>query len=189
MPRLAAVHLPQRRNVVLIEYWLLRYEGTCPKATGWKRVGGDCMMNSKTAPVPPQKLANLGQLRLKGMTGNGQDTVILSNAEGPINSVQTDSVLSLAGQWTDAEFGVFGEGGGSRADFNSGTTMAVRVTVNDGTTKAPACVLTGYAAESNNLSLVQPCCQAFSGSSPYITFTTSNAPDSKPCPAATGGGS
>jgi len=57
--------------------------------------------------------------------------------------------------------------------------MTVQVNVGDGAATL-SCVHTGYAAESNNLGLVAPCCKA-SGSS--IVFNTSNSPSAKPCGA------
>ena len=37
------------------------------------------------------------------------------------------------------EFNIIGDGGGSEANFNSGTKLTVEIAVNDGSTAAPTC--------------------------------------------------
>ena len=69
---------------------------------------------------------------------------------------------------------IVGDGGGSEAVFNSGATIVMRTSIDDGTTNAPQCTTEVYTAETNNLSLVPPCCP-YGGSSPGILFTISNA--------------
>jgi uncharacterized protein (TIGR03437 family) len=71
-----------------------------------------------------------------------------------------ESVLGLAGNWNTAEFNVFGYGAGSAAIFNadnSGATIAVQVSINDGTANAPTCIWAGsgrFTTESNSLTLM-----------------------------------
>jgi len=97
-------------DVILIEYWLLHYS-QC--ASGWKPANGSCMMNSVAVKIPPQPLQNLGQLILTGLSTASSDTVILFTPDNTLRAMQAASVLGLGnGKWTNAEFGVFGEGGG-----------------------------------------------------------------------------
>jgi hypothetical protein len=82
-------------------------------------------------------------------------------------------VLYLATVWKESEFNVVGNAGGSEAQFNSGSSITVKVAVSDGSTSAPSCVAdSGTTGESNNLNLGS--CSASSGSTPSIQFTESN---------------
>jgi hypothetical protein len=80
----------------------------------------------------------------------------------------------LGQNWQAAEFNVFGDGGGSEAVFNSGSTIVVMTSVNNGTTSAPSAVEEGFTGETNNLTLTgTPVVSG--GTSPSIEFTESNA--------------
>jgi len=49
------------------------------------------------------------------------------SADCVLYSVQgEDNVLNLAQAWKDAEFNIFGDGGGSEASFNNASTIVVR---------------------------------------------------------------
>ena len=71
---------------------------------------------------------------------------------------------------------MLGNAGGSRADFNTGSSVTVKVAVTDGSTSAPTCVspsdYDGTTGETNNLTLGK--CAATGGSTPYIQFTESH---------------
>ena len=62
--------------------------------------------------------------------------------------------------------------GGSEANFNPGTTIRVKVQLQDGSTDAPTCITDGFTLESNNLGLNK--CKSAGGKTPAITFTESN---------------
>jgi hypothetical protein len=158
-----------------IEYWLIDYAAPCP--AGWTPISVHCVMNSVSAmPVPAQPIANLDQLSLTGTANaGGTDTIMIAFPGGNLGAMAQDDVLSLAQGWKLAEFGVFGDGGGSDATFNTGATMAVRTTVDDGTMNAPTCVLEGWTNETNNLNLVPPCC-AYGGAFPAVVFWLSSNP-------------
>ena len=84
-----------------------------------------------------------------------------------------DSVLYLATVWKESEFNVVGNAGGSRANFNSGSSVTVKIALTDGSTAAPSCVAgAGSTGETNNLNL-GPCTPA-SGTNPSVQFTESN---------------
>jgi len=157
-----------------IEYWLIDYAAPCP--AGWNTVSVHCVKNSAAIPVAAEPIANLIQLSLTGAAiAGGSDTLMISTSGGDLSAMYQDDELSLAQGWKLAEFGIFGDGGGSDATFNAGATMAVRTTVDDGTTNAPTCALEGFTSETNNLNLVPPCCP-YGGAFPAVVFWLSNNP-------------
>ncbi|MGC2077281.1 MAG: hypothetical protein WA728_14830 [Xanthobacteraceae bacterium] len=69
-------------------------------------------------------------------------------------SAPGDSNIPDLGQhWQIAEFNIFGNGDGSQAVFNTGSTLVVRTVVDSGTTSAPTCDEQGFTGETNNLTL------------------------------------
>ncbi|HEX3577320.1 MAG TPA: VWD domain-containing protein [Thermoanaerobaculia bacterium] len=157
-----------------IEYWLIDYAAPCP--AGWSTLSIHCVKNSVAIPVAAEPVANLMQVSLGGSaSAGGSDTLMISTTGGDLSAMYQDDELSLAQGWKLAEFGIFGDGGGSDATFNPGATMAVRTTVDDGTTNAPTCALEGYTSETNNLNLVPPCCP-YGGAFPAVVFWLSNNP-------------
>ena len=65
-----------------------------------------------------------------------------------------DSVVYLSTGWKESEFNIVGDGGGSEADFNSGSSITVKSAVTNGTTNAPICASNaGTTGETNNLNL------------------------------------
>ncbi len=171
-------------GAIFIQYWLINYSGSCP--SGWSASGGSCFTNSSQHSVPAQTIASLGNITLTGSaTANGNDDFSL-NVDGTIYSVQPpDSKLDLAGNWTIAEFNIFGNGNGSSAVFNDGASMTVNLTVRDGTTSAPSCVVKGYTGETNNLNLVAT--PAISTQTyPTVQFNQSTSTGSSSCATAAG---
>jgi hypothetical protein len=66
-----------------------------------------------------------------------------------------------------------GNAGGSRAQFNSGSSVSVKIALTDGSTAAPKCVAgAGSTGETNNLNLGS--CSAAAGTNPSVQFTESN---------------
>jgi hypothetical protein len=140
-------------NVVFMQYWLLNYNKTCP--AGWIVSGGDCFTNSPATTLSkgPLTAANLASVFFSGTATSGNDTVALSDGSLAAAVSNSDSMLDLSPNWTTVEFTVVGDGGGSQANFGAGSTLAVRTSVNNGSTAAPTCVLEGFTAETNNLDL------------------------------------
>jgi YVTN family beta-propeller protein len=175
-------------NEVFMQYWLLNYDATCP--AGWNTYGGDCWMNSAASPWPGLALnvAALASVNLTGTaTANGNDTVVMTTQSGQATAANGDNTLNLAKAWNGVEFGVFGDGGGSEANFSAGTTLNVRTTVQNGTELAPACVLQGYTGETNNLNLVGTAAIA-NGLNPAIVSEQSNLVNTAAsCATAAGG--
>jgi hypothetical protein len=164
--------------VLLMQYWLIDYEATCPPT--WTPYGSDCYADSNIQLAPVLNISKLGQLVLTARTYAGTvDTVLFSWGNGLMSAVSgPDSMLNLQGGWNSAEFNVFGDGGGSQAMFNSGSTIVVRTNVDNLTLSSPTCPNDGYTGEKNNLSLVRPCC-IISGDSPAILFTESNSTNAR----------
>jgi hypothetical protein len=164
----------QGEAAVFMQYWLIGYGGRrCP--SGWGSDGaGDCYKNSAAATAPDVPATQLANVKLTGtVTSGGNDTVVFTNGTTAYSSSGKDSVLYLATVWKESEFNVVGNAGGSEADFNSGSSITVKVAVSDGSSTAPSCVAgSGTTGESNNLNLGS--CSASSGSTPSIQFTESN---------------
>ncbi|WGM37699.1 VWD domain-containing protein [Caulobacter sp. NIBR1757] len=176
-----------------IQYWLLRYNTACP--AGWTtfQFSGDpdiyCYRNSTGVSMATQPIANLSGLRLTGTaTAGGNDTVVMTTSGGDSTVTAVDSVLGLASGWRAVEFILVGDCCGAQANFNAGSSLAVRTTVHNGTTNAPTCVLEGYTGETNNLDLVDTPAIAI-GPSPAIVSNQSNSPGgAASCAAAAGVG-
>jgi len=165
---------------VYIQYWLFAVDSAgnfgrvrkCP--SGWSNYSGQCYTNSNAVTVPAsvQVISNLKNLKLKGSIASGNDTVTLTNGTTLYSVVASDGVTKLASGWNYSEFNLFGAGGGSAATFNSGSSITVKITMNNGSTTAPTCVNYGTTGETNNLNLGS--CAGTGGTTPYIQFTESN---------------
>jgi hypothetical protein len=158
-----------------MQYWLIGYVNPCP--SGWATFGSDCYKNSKAVTAPQVGIKSLGSLSLTGhAVKGGNDTLTFSTASKSYATTGKDSVLHLANAWKHAEFNVIGDGGGSKAVFNKGSSVDVVVFVEDGSTAAPACLShAGTTGETNNLTL--GACTASVGAiliPPSIQFTESN---------------
>jgi hypothetical protein len=160
-------------KAAFMQYWLIGI-GKCPKG-GWMSDGeGDCYRNSTAVTVPTIAITQLSQLKMSGTAVNGgKDTLVFTNGSEAYTTSGADTVADLATAWTASEFNIIGDGGGSAAVFNKGSSVTVKVAVTNGTTNAPACVANdGTTGETNNLKLGT--CSATGGSSPYIEFTESD---------------
>ena len=158
---------------VFFQYWLIGYGSSCP--SGWgSDGGGDCYKNSKLGTAPDEPITQLAKMKLTATASSGgNDKVTFADGSSVWSVTTKDSVLHLATVWTESEFNVVGNAGGSRADFNKGSSVTVNVAVSDGSTSTPACAANaGTTGESNNLNLGT--CTASSGSSPSIKFKESN---------------
>ena len=159
-----------------MQYWLLNYGTTCP--SGWNQDGDDCWKNSAATSISLLTISEQGLLTVAGQASSGGvDTVTVSTGNEIYSASGEDTVLNLASGWKGAEFNVVGDGGASAATFNTGSTIVVKTTVDDGTANAPSCAAECFTGETNNLTLVtspKACCPV-GGSSPAIVFLESNA--------------
>ena len=174
-------HLDQ----IQVEPALLDYGPSCTGTFNTTDFAGNCYdENANAATVPqftPQELMSdsvelLGQVGL--VSGTETDTVKLIWTGGSKAATAPDSLVDLNGNWTDAQFGIYGDRGGGQADFVAGTDLKVNVVTHSGTTAAPQCVSFNTTGESNNLYL-QPAPALTTGPSPAIeSDQNSNQPTS-----------
>jgi hypothetical protein len=155
-----------------MQYWLIDYGDTCP--SGWNAYDGSCYKNSAAVSVPTQPITSLASLKLSGTAVNGgSDTLVFTAPTKAYSTTGKDSVVDLATDWNQSEFNIIGDGGGSKATFNKGASIAVKVAVTHGSTAAPTCASNaGTTGETNNLKL--GACTATSGATPYIQFKESD---------------
>jgi hypothetical protein len=156
-----------------MQYWLINYGDICP--SGWNSYSTDCYMNSAAVSAPKQVITQLENLKLSGSAvENGIDTLVFTTETDAYSTTGEDSVVDLATDWQASEFNVIGDGGGSNAVFNKGSSITVNIEVTDGSKKKPSCGgrHAGTTGETNNL-ILGPC-TASAGSTPSIEFTESN---------------
>jgi len=177
-----------------IEYWLYNYGPTCPPG-GWGHTSlagpNDCYLNTHNVGVPFQQVTNknLKQLRLEGRANEGgMDKIIVSTGGNMYMHAEDASVLYLANSWQAAEFNIFGDCCFHQANFNSGATLVVRTSLNDGAKIAPTCTKQGFTGEKNNLNLVGTPAVVSAGALPAIVFTESNAAGGTPASCASSNG-
>ena len=173
------------KTEVFIEYWLINYGSTtsasCPSGfvnAGADSTGVDCVQNTPATVVYSGQIpaTQLASLQLSGTaTAGGTDRATATYNTDAYTANVADSYTDIASKWTQAEFNVVGNAGGSRADFNKGAALTVKIAVTDSSTTAPTCVspssYDGTTGETNNLTLGS--CSATGGSAPYIEFTES----------------
>ena len=155
-----------------MQYWLIDYGNSCP--SGWNAYSGSCYKNSAAVTVPKQAIGVLSQLKMSATAvAGGNDTLVFTTPTRAYSTTGKDSVTYLATAWKQAEFNIIGDGGGSKATFNTGSNITVKVAVSHGSTAAPTCASNaGTTGETNNLKLGS--CSAVGGATPYIQFKESN---------------
>jgi hypothetical protein len=176
------------KTEVFIEYWLIDYGGStssqCP--AGFVNAGADaegpgvdCVQNTKATVIANGQLpiTNLASLKLSGSAVlYGTDGATVTYDGEAYTATVADKLTDIAGGWTQAEFNVFGNAGGSEAEFNTGASLTVNLVLTDGSTAAPTCeppsVVDGTTGETNNLKPVS--CTTVGGSTPSIVFTERN---------------
>jgi hypothetical protein len=174
------------KTEVFIEYWLINYGGstraTCPSGFingGADTSGVDCVQNTPAVVVyngllPATQLASLS---LSGTaTANGTDKAVATYGTEAFTATVADSLTDISSKWTQAEFNVVGNAGGSQAQFNKGTSLTTKLALTYGSTTAPTCIapsaVDGTTGETNNLT--GKSCTATGGSAPNVTFVQSN---------------
>ena len=106
--------------------------------------------------------------------GSGQATV----ASG------SDSVLDLAGNWSQTEWGVYGDANGNKADFDnpSGTSLEAQTSFVASTgAAAPGCASGGTTGESNNLNLAATTAPGLGDLPTMVSKQTSTAGGTASC--------
>lgn len=169
---------------IFIQYWLIKYNATCPAGGGWNQFSFTgstdiyCWRNAPLATaVPNQVISNLGNLVMTGTATAAGDSNTLATG-GTMYSVTGSNSVNAGAGWRIAEFNVFGAGGnsagGGMASFNAGSSIVPRTRITYGGTLPPICRAQGFTGETNNLSF-GPTAPAASGPGPAILFTESSA--------------
>lgn len=183
---------------VFIEYWLIDYGSSNSSACPYGFIkaendypGVDCVQNTPATFIAYGQLpiTDLASLTLSGSaTANGTDVATVTFDGEAWAAGVYDYYTDIASGWSQAEFNVFGNAGGSEAVFNTGSNITVNLAVNDGSTAAPTCIApssdAGTTGETNNLTLSSTC-TASGGSTPGIQFTENNGPPAPPPPTYT----
>jgi hypothetical protein len=179
---------------IQIQYWLL-HAGECPpsgfRGLDWRPFSsqlddGDTncvgLGPTKFLRNPTPTLPDLARMNLRGVAlPGGLDEILFWSTGGlTVDASGTDSVLGLAGSWSQAEFNVFGVSNGAELFFNQGTSILVELQVEDGSGNPPLCAVSDtITGETNNLNVlntafaVPPYCCSIPGG---ILFTESNDP-------------
>ncbi len=165
---------------VFMQYWLLNYGESgakCPSGyltDQWP----SCYKNSPIKPAPDVPITDLENLKLAGNAVlGGNDMVTFTSGTHAYSVSAPDSVLQTAKVWTESEFNVFGDGGGSEAVISPGAAITVNVAAQYGNSTAPDCWRGfGSSGETNNLTLGSPCTTA-GGATPSVQFTESSSSD------------
>ena len=165
---------------VFIQYWLIKYNNTCPAGDGWTQFSFPgstdiyCYKNSTHASsVPNQPITNLANLSLGGTVSATGDSYLFSTGS-TVYSGTGDNAVNAAAGWTTAEFCVVGDAGGGQANFNSGSSAVTRTRITYGGTAPANCVAQGFTGETNNLSF-GPTAPEASPPGPAVIFTESTA--------------
>jgi hypothetical protein len=173
---------------VFIEYWLINYgvytgKNICPSEfvdAGPSGEGGEnCVQNTPATKIYTGQLpiTDLKSLSLSGSAAaNGTDKATATYGTDAYTASVKDSYTDISSGWTEAEFNVLGNAGGSQAKFNTGASLTVKLSLTDGSTTAPTCekpsAYDGTTGETNNLNADS--CTTKGGSTPYIEFTESD---------------
>jgi hypothetical protein len=141
-----------RTSDLFMQYWLINYDATCP--SGWFTYSDDCYTNSNATTVSTLTASQLGSISFSGSAASGGNDAVSLTVSGHATSVSgKDSVVDLAPNWNTTEWGVYGDGGGSAANFGSNTTLEAQTALTATSSGAPSCVEEGFTGETNNLKL------------------------------------
>jgi hypothetical protein len=145
------------KTEVFIEYWLINYgvdngSDICPSGfidagADSQGPGDDCVQNTKAIAIANGQLpiTDLASLKLSGSaSAGGTDAATVTFDGEAYTATVANSLTDIASGWTQAEFNVLGNAGGSRADFNTGSSVTVKVALTDGSTAAPTCVVVHF---------------------------------------------
>jgi hypothetical protein len=141
-------------NIVFMQYWLIGYNNACP--SGWFTDSNDCYTNSAEASLGGKALTakSLATLSLTGSAkAGGNDQIEVINGGKATLATGKDSKIDVAAHWNTTEWDLFGDGGGGEAFFGKNTTIEAVTAITATSSAAPSCVVAGYTAETNNLSL------------------------------------
>ena len=171
-----------------VQYWLLNYDftaftGACPSP--WAPYAGYCYQTAETSLTTFPTQATAADLLHMSVSGSGAGVTVYWNGS-MISAPDTGIIPDLASNWYDAEFNVFGDGGGGQAVFNPGTSITVRTEVDTGINIVPDCVVASYTGETNNLNLVSTPTMEPKKQYPSIIFNESDGASAASCATSVG---
>ena len=171
---------------VFMQYWLINYDATCP--SGWAAYSDDCYTNSNATEISGITAPELATVNLTASAvSGGVDAVSLSVGSGKASTVTgNDNVVDLASSWNTTEWGVYGDGGGSAADFGSGSTLETQTALTSTGSGAPGCVEEGFTGETNNLKLTATPALGTESSPTMASEQTNGTSGSASCAVAAG---
>lgn len=171
---------------VFMQYWLINYGSSCP--SGWDSYSDDCYTNSSATEISEITAAELASVKLTATAvSGGNDAVSLSVGSGQAVTVTgKDTKVDLASYWNTAEWGVFGDGGGSAADFGSSNTLEAQTALTSTSSSAPSCVEEGFTGETNNLTLAATPALGSESSPTMASKQTDSSPGTASCAVAAG---
>ncbi len=149
---------------IYMQYWLIGWlnsHTSCPSKnsnlnTPWYASGTSCFANSKDVSFAAITASGLPGIALAGEAKCGScgsnDEVAACTSASCYSVAVSDSVLSLASHWVQAEWNVFGIYDGDRAYFGSGTVL--RVGDNIAHFVTVSCLKAGFTGETNNHDLI-----------------------------------
>jgi hypothetical protein len=162
-----------------IQYWLIQYNTTCPATWTTFMFPGStdiyCFRNNSSggAPVSNQPITNIANWMLSGTATTTGDSVGMFDGT-TLHTKDGDNSVNAAATWTEAEFNIFGPGGGSQANLNTGAQVNTRTQIFYGGDAAPNCLAFGFTGETNNLSF-GPTAPAATAPGPAVIFQESTA--------------
>lgn len=171
-----------------VQYWLLNYDFTaftaaCPGA--WQPAYGYCVQTAQTSAQTFPTQATATDLHDMSVTGSGSGVTVYWGGN-MISAPDTGIIPDLASNWGDAEFNVFGDGGGGQAAFTGTTNITVRTQVDTSANIAPDCVVASYTGETNNLNLVSTPTIEPKKQYPSVIFNESSASTPSSCSTSIG---
>jgi hypothetical protein len=156
-----------RERSAFMQYWLMNYGSSCP--SGWNVDTGSCWKNSAAIRVPREAISTLATQKMSGTAVNGGNDTLTFAVDGKAYSTTgDDGVADLGAGWNQSEFNIIGDGGGTKATFNTGSSITVNIAVS-GASDATCVSGAGTTYETNNLTL-----GACTTTGSAITFTESN---------------
>jgi hypothetical protein len=179
---------------IQIEPALIGYNNPCVAPFSASDGFGDCYDETESAVTVPQLSPQ--QLNSDAVTFTGEvglvggiltDTVVMVVSGTSYAATAPDSLVNLSGNWKIAQFGLYGDRGGTEANFIAGTDMKVNLVTHSGTTAAPMCIAWDSTGETNNLYL-QPAPALAAGAAPAIESDQNSTAPSSPAGCATGNG-